>query len=179
MAPYQEIPVDTALIESLWVQKGHDRTQRPSWYYAPTFILLWVGIFYAVVIPLYNYLPDRVTFSEESWKPGQFVGERAQKQLYVYDRIGPKVTGSYANEITTVEFLVNEVEKVRAEMQSDLYELEVDVQSPTGSYVFVDMVNMYQGIHNVVVKLSPKGSPSQAYLLLNSHFDSKPTSPGK
>ncbi|EDV36214.1 uncharacterized protein Dana_GF12847 [Drosophila ananassae] len=174
----KEIPVDTALIESLWVQKGHDRTQRPSWYYAPTFILLWVGIFYAVVIPLYNYLPDRVTFSEESWKPGQFVGERAQKQLYVYDRIGPKVTGSYANEITTVEFLVNEVEKVRAEMQTDLYELEVDVQSPTGSYVFVDMVNMYQGIHNVVVKLSPKGSPSQAYLLLNSHFDSKPTSPG-
>ncbi|KAH8301329.1 hypothetical protein KR059_000274 [Drosophila kikkawai] len=63
-------------------------------------------------------------------------------------------------------------------MRSDLYELEVDVQSPTGGYVFIDMVNMYQGIHNVIVKLSSKSSRSESYLLLNSHFDSKPSSPG-
>lgn len=81
--------------------------------------------------------------------------------------------------MTTVEFLVNETEKIRAEMRSDLYDLELDVQSPTGGYVFNDMVNMYQGIHNVIVKLSSKSSQSESYLLLNSHFDSKPGSPGE
>ncbi|XP_052839792.1 endoplasmic reticulum metallopeptidase 1-like [Drosophila gunungcola] len=174
----KEIPHDTALIESLSLRKGHVRHRRLSWYHAPSFLLLWLALFYAIVIPLYYRLPDRVTVARESLSPGEFVAERAQRQLHTYDRIGPKVTGSYANEVTTVAFLVNETEKIRAEMRSDLYELEVDVQSPTGGYVFNDMVNMYQGIHNVIVKLSVKSSQSESYLLLNSHFDSKPGSPG-
>ncbi|XP_017039283.1 endoplasmic reticulum metallopeptidase 1-like [Drosophila ficusphila] len=174
----KENPVDTALIESLTVRKGHVRHHRLSWYYAPSFLLLWLALFYAIVFPLYYRLPDRVTLSEKSLHPGEFVAEQAQKYLHTYDRIGPKVTGSYANEVTTVEFLVNETEKIRAEMRSDLYEFEIDVQSPTGGYVFNDMVNMYQGIHNVIVKLSSKSSASESYLLLNSHFDSKPGSPG-
>ncbi|EDW47547.1 GM21369 [Drosophila sechellia] len=40
------------------------------------------------------------------------------------------------------------------------------------------MWNMYQGIQNVIVKLSTKESQSESYLLINSHFDSKPGSPG-
>jgi len=176
---YQENPIDTELVESLSLRKGYVRRPRLSWYYAPSFLLLWLALFYAIVIPLYYRLPDRLTISEESHRPGEFVAERAQQYLYTYDRIGPKVTGSYANEVTTVEFLVNETEKIRAEMRSDLYDLELDVQSPTGGYVFNDMVNMYQGIHNVIVKLSSKSSQSESYLLLNSHFDSKPGSPGE
>nr|XP_017002688.2 endoplasmic reticulum metallopeptidase 1 [Drosophila takahashii] len=171
-------PLDPVLVESLSLRKGTIRRQRLSWYYAPSFLLLWLALFYAIVIPLYYRLPDRLTVSEESLYPGEFVAERAQRLLFTYDRIGPKVTGSYANEVTTVQFLVNEAEKIRAEMRSDLYDIEIDVQSPTGGYVFIDMVNMYQGIHNVIVKLSSKSSQSENYLLLNSHFDSKPTSPG-
>ncbi|KAH8252253.1 hypothetical protein KR038_011283, partial [Drosophila bunnanda] len=174
----QDLALDAALIESLAVRKESGDRRRLPWYYAPTFLLLWLALFYAIVIPLYNKLPERVTISEESLRPGEFVAERAQSQLYVYDRIGPKVTGSYANEVTTVQFLLNETEKIRSQMRSDLYDLEVDVQSPTGGYVFIDMVNMYQGIHNVIVKLSSKSSQSKSYLLLNSHFDSKPSSPG-
>ncbi|EDW47546.1 GM21368 [Drosophila sechellia] len=174
----KENPIDTELVESLSLRKGYVRRPRLSWYYAPSFLLLWLALFYAIVIPLYYRLPDRLTISEEAHRPGEFVAERAQQYLYTYDRIGPKVTGSYANEVTTVEFLVNETEKIRAEMRSDLYDLELDVQSPTGGYVFNDMVNMYQGIHNVIVKLSSKSSQSESYLLLNSHFDSKPGSPG-
>ncbi|XP_020801065.1 endoplasmic reticulum metallopeptidase 1 [Drosophila serrata] len=174
----KELALDAALIESLAVHKEPGDRRRLSWYYAPSFLLLWLALFYAIVIPLYNKLPERVTISEESLRPGEFVAERAQSQLYVYDRIGPKVTGSYANEVTTVQFLLNETEKIRSQMRSDLYSLEVDVQSPTGGYVFIDMVNMYQGIHNVIVKLSSKSSKSESYLLLNSHFDSKPSSPG-
>ncbi|BFG04134.1 endoplasmic reticulum metallopeptidase 1-like [Drosophila madeirensis] len=174
----QDSSSDIALIEVLSGPTGSRRKRRLSWYYAPSFLLLWVALFYAIVMPLYNRLPERVTVADEAFKPGQFVGERAQRQLLDFDRIGPKVVGSIANEVTTVAFLVNEAEKIRAEMRSDLYELEVDVQAPSGGYVFVDMVNMYQGIQNVVVKLSAKSSQSESYLLLNSHFDSKPSSPG-
>jgi len=107
------------------------------------------------------------------------VAERAQRILYEFDRIGPKVVGSIANEVTTVAFLLNEVEKIRREMHSDLFDLEVDVQQPSGSYVVGTMTSIYQGIQNVVVRLSTTSSNSSSYLLINSHFDTKPGSPGK
>ncbi|XP_022227757.2 endoplasmic reticulum metallopeptidase 1 [Drosophila obscura] len=151
---------------------------RLAWYYAVAFLLLWVALFYAVVVPLFHRLPDRITLAQESLKPGQFVAERAQNMLYHFDRIGPKVVGSVANEVTTVAFLVDALENVRRDMRSDLYELEVDVQQPAGAFTIGTMTSMYRGIHNVVVKLSTKSSISSSYLLLNSHFDSKPSSPG-
>lgn len=119
-----------------------------------------------------------MTIAEESQRPGEFVAERAQSILLKYDQIGPKVVGSVANEEVTVAFLLDEVERVRAEMRADLYEMEVDVQQASGAYMHWNMVNMYQGVQNVVVKLSTRGSDSVNYLLLNSHFDSKPSSPG-
>ncbi|XP_002138480.2 endoplasmic reticulum metallopeptidase 1 [Drosophila pseudoobscura] len=151
---------------------------RLAWYYAVAFLLLWVALFYAVVIPLFHRLPEKITIAQESLKPGEFVVERAQNMLYQFDRIGPKVVGSVANEVTTVAFLVDAVDNIRREMRSDLYELEVDVQQPSGAFTIGTMTSMYHGIHNVVVKLSSKSSNSSSYLLLNSHFDSKPSSPG-
>ncbi|KPU76086.1 uncharacterized protein Dana_GF26807 [Drosophila ananassae] len=169
----KEVP----LFEFLSLKRKKDDQKRMPWYYAPSFLLLWVALFYAIVIPLFNRLPDKVTISEESLRPGEFVGERAQKQLFDFDRIGVKYVGSTANEVKTVEFLVNEVEKIRSEMKSDLYDLDVDVQSSNGGYV-LGRIRIYQGIQNVVVKLSSKNFPSDSYLLLNSHFDSKPSTPG-
>ncbi|XP_033153297.1 endoplasmic reticulum metallopeptidase 1 isoform X2 [Drosophila mauritiana] len=167
---------DTVLYHVLSKEKQLKR--RLPWYYAPSFLLLWVALFFAIVLPLFYRLPDRVTMAHEPLKPGQFVAERAQKILYELDRIGPKVVGSTANEVTTVAFLLNEVEKIRSEMRGDLFHLEVDVQQPTGSYVVGTMTSIYQGIQNVVVKLSPANSNSSSYLLINSHFDTKPGSPG-
>ncbi|XP_016981262.1 endoplasmic reticulum metallopeptidase 1 [Drosophila rhopaloa] len=167
---------DTVLYNVLSKEKKLRR--RLPWYYAPSFLLLWVVLFYAIVLPLFYRLPDRITIADEPLKPGEFVAERAQKVLYEFDRIGPKVVGSIANEVTTVAFLLNEVEKIRGEMRSDLFDLEVDVQQPTGTYVVGTMTSIYQGIQNVVAKLSTKSSNSSSYLLINSHFDSKPGSPG-
>ncbi|XP_020801014.1 endoplasmic reticulum metallopeptidase 1-like [Drosophila serrata] len=173
-----EVSLETAALESPSLKEQLVKSHRLSWYYAPSFLLLWLCLFFAIVIPLYNRLPERITISEELARPGEFVAERAQSQLFVYDRIGQKVTGGYANEVTTVAFLLNEVEKIKQQMLSDLYELEVDVQAPSGSFSLGSMVSMYQGIQNVVVKLSTKQSQSESYLLINSHFDSKPGSPG-
>ncbi|EDW85781.2 uncharacterized protein Dwil_GK23251 [Drosophila willistoni] len=152
--------------------------KRLPWYHAPPFLLFWVLLVFAIVIPLFNRLPDIVKVKDEPSKPGEFVAERAQQLLYSYDRIGPKVVGSIANEVTTVSFLLEALEKVRIDMRKDLYDLELDVQQVSGAYVLNSMVNMYQGIQNVVVKLSTRSSNSSSYLLVNSHFDSKPGSPG-
>jgi len=161
------------------LSKEKELKRRLPWYYAPSLLLLWVALFFAVVLPLFYRLPERITIADEPLKPGEFVAERAQKILYEFDRIGPKVVGSIANEVTTVAFLLNEVEKIRREMHSDLFDLEVDVQQPSGSYVVGTMTSIYQGIQNVAVKLSTTSSNSSSYLLINSHFDSKPGSPGK
>jgi len=87
--------------------------------------------------------------------------------------------GSQANEVATVAFLLNEVEKIRKELRNDLYELDIDVQLSTGGFLLSSMLNMYQGVQNVIVKLSAKNSQRESYLLINSHFDSKPGSPGE
>lgn len=161
------------------MSKKRESRRRIPWYYAPSFLLLWVVLFYAIVLPLFGRLPDRITIADEPLKPGEFVAERAQRVLQQLDRIGPKVVGSNANEVETVNLLLSEVAKIRTEMRGDIYDLEVDVQQPSGMFVLGTMTSLYQGIQNVVVKLSNKSSNSSSYLLLNSHFDSKPGSPGK
>ncbi|XP_034479191.1 endoplasmic reticulum metallopeptidase 1-like [Drosophila innubila] len=171
-----DVQMDVALINVLKSPKKL-RAKVP-WYYAPVFLLFWVALFFAVVVPLFDRLPDSVTIAEESKRPGEFVAERAQRLLYDFDRIGPKVVGSIANEELTVAFLLAELENVRNLMREDLYTLEVDVQQSSGAYMHWNMVNMYQGVQNVVVKLSNRKSISESYLLVNSHFDSKPGSPG-
>ncbi|XP_017493676.1 PREDICTED: endoplasmic reticulum metallopeptidase 1-like, partial [Rhagoletis zephyria] len=63
-------------------------------------------------------------------------------------------------------------------MHEDLFELDVDVQVVSGAYMHWQMVNMYQAVQNVVVRIRSKNSTSEAALLINSHFDTKPASPG-
>ncbi|KAH8320558.1 hypothetical protein KR067_005281, partial [Drosophila pandora] len=152
--------------------------KRLAWYYAPVYLLFWVGLFFAVVHPLFNHLPTGVKLEEESDLPNTFIAQRAESLLLKLDLMGPKIAGDYVTEVLMVELLLEEIEKVRQAMRSDLYDLEVDVQRSSGAFLHWQMINMYQGIQNVVVKLSCKSSNSSSYLLVNSHYDSKPSSVG-
>lgn len=156
-----------------------DKGSKVGWYYAPAFLLFWFVLFFAVVLPIFLHLPEGLTVEHEKHNPGKFIGERAERILFDFDLIGPKVTGSHANENITVQLLHDEVNKIRRHMHHDLFDLEVDVQVVSGAYMHWSMINMYQGLQNFVVKLSSKNSTSENYLLINSHFDSKPGSPGK
>ncbi|XP_002138481.3 endoplasmic reticulum metallopeptidase 1-like [Drosophila pseudoobscura] len=158
-------------------EKDRPPKQLP-WYYGPVYLLFWVGLFFAVVYPLFNHLPTGVKVEEESAKAGKFVAQRAETTLLKIDLMGPKIAGDYVTEVLMVQLLLEEIEKVRQEMRQDLYELEVDVQRAQGAFLHWQMINMYQGIQNVVVKLSAKSSNSTSYLLVNSHYDSKPSSVG-
>ncbi|XP_062134527.1 endoplasmic reticulum metallopeptidase 1-like [Drosophila sulfurigaster albostrigata] len=170
-----DIDNDNTIIE--WIEKDK-RTKPLPWYYAPSYLFIWVALFFAVVFPLFNYLPTAIKIEEEASKPGQFVAERAQQILLELDRMGPKIVGDEMNEKTMVEFLLNKIELVRQVMRTDIYELEVDVQRASGAYLHWEMINMYQAVQNVIVKLSTRSSNSTSYLLINSHYDSKPGSVG-
>ncbi|XP_050327626.1 endoplasmic reticulum metallopeptidase 1-like isoform X1 [Bactrocera neohumeralis] len=153
-------------------------TSKVPWYLAPAFMIFWLVLIFAVVIPVFFSLPTGLTITNESSHPNSFIAERAERILINFDRIGPKVVGSHANENHTVELLLEQLEAIRDVMHTDLFEMEIDVQVVSGAYIHWTMVNMYQGVQNVVVRFRTKASTSESYLLINSHFDSKPGSPG-
>jgi len=149
-----------------------------GWYWAPLFVSCWFLLFYLVVIPSFHRMPQLKTLEDERQQPGQFIGERAENTLLRLSKIGPKVVGSAANEQVAVQFLLSEIGDIIDDARTDLYDIEKDVQVASGNYLLWSMVNVYQSIQNVVVKLSPKNATSEAALLINSHFDSVPGSSG-
>ncbi|XP_017025012.1 endoplasmic reticulum metallopeptidase 1-like [Drosophila kikkawai] len=155
--------------------KKQEQNIRGPWYLASGFLLFWALLFFAVVHPLFYRLPTGLTI-EDAGK-GVFIAERAQNNLYNLVQIGTKVVGSDGNENKTVDYLWSLVMEIKANALEDYFDVEVDLQVGSGEYIHWTMVNKYQGVQNIVVKLTPKGSTSNTYLLVNSHFDSKPTSP--
>lgn len=151
--------------------------KKINWYYAPFFGAFWLILYLSVVVTQIDHLPTALNRKDEEKHPDRFIAERAELMLIGLSRIGPKVVGSVANEVTAVEFLKNEIAKIQ-EQASDFYEFELDIQEASGSYMHWSMINMYQSIQNVVVKMSAKNSTNENYLLINSHYDSVPGSPG-
>ncbi|EDW72286.1 uncharacterized protein Dwil_GK20846 [Drosophila willistoni] len=150
------------------------KSQLP-WYFGTGSLLFWGLLFFSIVIPLFYRLPTPLTINDSN--KGVFIAERAYNTLSGLASIGTKVVGSQGNEVDTVQYLLNQLAIIKEEILDDLFDLEIDIQRPTGSYIWSLMTNHYHNIQNIVVKLSPKNSTSETYLLVNSHFDSKPTSP--
>ncbi|XP_034654188.1 endoplasmic reticulum metallopeptidase 1-like [Drosophila subobscura] len=155
--------------------KQSEKSSTGPWYLASGFLIFWLLLFSAVVVPLFYRLPTASTLEDVA--KGGFIAERAYNNLYEFDKIGTKVTGSDGNENKTVQFLLEELALIQANVLEDYFELEIDVQVTSGSYLKSGAIYMYRAVQNIVVKLSPKNSASETYLLVNSHFDSKPTSP--
>lgn len=151
--------------------------KKIKWYWAPAYIGFWLLLYVAISIPAANHLPRPLNIKDEAKHPDRFIAERAEINLQNLVAVGSRVTGSRQNEIDAVKVLTSTVQKIKEEL-GPVHEIEVDVQVATGSYIHWGAVNMYQAIQNIVVKLSPKGSNSTTYLLVNSHFDSVPAGPG-
>lgn len=151
--------------------------KKINWYYAPIFGGFWLILYLSVVVSQLQHLPKALNREDEETQPNRFIAERAQLILEDLAAIGPKVVGSVANEVTAVQFLKDEIAKIQ-QQASDYFVFEVDVQEASGSYIHWTMLNMYQSVQNVVVKVSAKDSKSNNYLLVNSHYDSAPGSPG-
>lgn len=95
--------------------------------------------------------------------------------------LGTRVAGSYQNEVLAVDFLQREISYIKQQANRN-QKIEVDLQVVSGSYFLQykphGTINTYANIQNVVVRLKSNNS-SLGAILLNSHFDTVPTSPGK
>ncbi|XP_060655349.1 endoplasmic reticulum metallopeptidase 1-like [Drosophila nasuta] len=151
------------------------RTTKLPCFLATTFVIFWVVLFFAVVIPLFYRLPTPMTIEDAD--KNVFIAERAHKDLYTLSNIGTKMVGSKENEIAAVEFLLKQLNQIKEDSLKEYYDIEIDSSQVSGQYVEGNLVIMYQGIQNIVVKISPKNSTSETFLLVNSHFDSKPFTP--
>ncbi|XP_044738212.1 endoplasmic reticulum metallopeptidase 1-like isoform X2 [Chrysoperla carnea] len=149
--------------------------------YAAVLLLLSLIVLLIWAVVMDRKLPTQIKIAEEKDYPNHFIGERSQQHLKQLTDIGPRVVGSYENEELAVKFLQQEIGFIK-QLAHPNHEIEVDTQVVSGSYYLAfkpyGVTNVYSNVQNVVVRLSPKGKNVNSSLLLNSHFDSVPTSPG-
>lgn len=158
------------------VEETRSKKQTISIYWLPVYILPWAVIFLLMLLS-YNMLPTPISKEAESSYPNRFIGERAKHLNEELANIGPKVVGSDANELNAVQFLKKEIAKIIDEANS-VHLIEENTQASSGSFEIGSLTTYYQGIQNVVVKISPRYTTSTHSLLINTHFDSVPGSPG-
>ncbi|ENN70647.1 hypothetical protein YQE_12592, partial [Dendroctonus ponderosae] len=150
----------------------------PFWIGLLVFVFLW-GIF-GVVYLSDAVLPTALEVADETDYPDSFITERAVNDLNYLTSLGPKLTGSSENEYVVVEYLSNTISSIISESHPNQY-IEFDLQNVTGGYYLDDIagfMNVYDRAQNVIVKLHGAQNESQNSLLVNSHFDTVPASPG-
>ncbi|XP_052873851.1 endoplasmic reticulum metallopeptidase 1-like [Anopheles cruzii] len=162
--------------------KGEDeRSEKISLWWFPGLTGVIVGIYFLVH---WNWvsMPMALRRADESLYPDRFIAEIAKQHLFEMANVGPRVAGSYVNDVVTVGFLRRVIEDI-ADSANPVHRVEVEVQSAYGD-MFLDFekypqTSVYRGILNVVVRLVPSVGPEpDHYLMLGSHFDSVPQSPG-
>lgn len=152
------------------------KRQTISIYWLPVYLLPWIIIFLLMVLS-YHTLPTPISRDAESSYPNRFIGERAKLLNEELANIGPpKVVGSEDNELRAVTFLMNEIDKIKRSA-NPVHTIEENIQRSSGSFQLGTLTTYYQGIQNVVVKISPRNRTTAHSLLINTHFDSVPGSP--
>lgn len=109
----------------------------------------------------------------------EFSAERASKHLFDITKLGPRTSGSYANDILAVKVIVKAIQEIK-KLSKDDFDVEIDVQTGSeGTFAFVrsgivdiGYTIVYNNITNIIAKVSKKNSKSQSYVLVNAHFDS-------
>ncbi|XP_057299821.1 endoplasmic reticulum metallopeptidase 1-like [Hydractinia symbiolongicarpus] len=137
-------------------------------------LFVFIGFLIYVIYTSDSFLPASKPFDSPLQ---EFSGDRARKHLNAITKFGPRVTGSYENDITTANYLLKELNMIKEVAHKD-FDIEIELQTSSGSFAFVRKSNYvdlgftstYQNITNVVAKISsPKSDNS--YILANVHFD--------
>lgn len=121
-------------------------------------------------------------FCIQSSKSNAFIAERAQQFTAQLSNIGPKASGSVANEVLAIAQLTARLDQIINETgNGGPFDIEYDVQEVSGTFPIGAITRVYKSIQNFVVRLTPKNSSLTAAttsLLVNSHFDTVPVSYG-
>lgn len=140
-----------------------------------------VGLYFLAQLALYA-TPSPLRRVDEVNHPHRFISENAYEHIRVLsERIGVRFTGTFNNEVLTVEYLLAHAQDVKEGAHPDL---EVELYHQTDGGFFHEQwqqfssINVYRGVQNVAVRLKPKYNVSQGAIVLNAHFDSVAFSPG-
>jgi hypothetical protein len=113
----------------------------------------------------------------------------ARKHLQDLVGLGPRVAGTYVNDVQTVQLLRTKLEEIRKVAPAHV-KVEIEEQYPSGDLYlgFLNgITNIYKNVSNVIVKLSWSEVEAQhgqsdevmgQTVLVNAHFDSVAGSPG-
>ncbi|CAH1280027.1 unnamed protein product [Diabrotica balteata] len=152
---------------------------RPMPYVHFLGLLCLILIVFSLVIFIEKQLPLALKIEDEHKHTDTFIAERAYNVLKNLTKIGPRIAGSYENEVLAVNVLKHEIDSI-IQNANENHVIELDIQKASGAFnlEFLDgMTNVYQDVQNVVVKIGSKiNSPHS--LLINCHFDSVFDSPG-
>ncbi|XP_076259381.1 endoplasmic reticulum metallopeptidase 1-like isoform X2 [Rhynchophorus ferrugineus] len=143
-------------------------------------IIFCLGLLFGFVFLIGTLLPTPLTVNDEANYPDSFIADRAAQDLRYLTDLGPKITGSFENEYAVVEYLSLHIKTIISEANPNQY-IEMDLQEATGSYYLDDSIgfhNIYHKVQNVVVKIHGESNNTKQSILLNSHFDTVPSSPG-
>ena len=166
--------------------RGPDSSSKSKQHLRPPVWLL-IFAFHALILLFIHcrnqQFPDPVAVS--SAKPGQFVEERARRHLSNITSFGERPTGSYANEVLVVKYLLDALEIIRSKAKLR-HTIEIDSSRVSGTFTYDHVqlggfASVYQNVNNIAVKLSPRESKSQESrksLLVNCHYDSVSDSEG-
>lgn len=143
------------------------------WFYLV--LIVYCGVFYACYVK-FNILPTP-NLSDDVSLP-DFNAQSARHYLTNLTRYGPKVAGSEFNERLIIDYLFEEMDKIKTTMHPN-HALDVDLQVADGANTIGSRTSTYRGVKNVVVRLRDRDilEPPTS-LLINSHFDTVPVSPG-
>lgn len=142
------------------------------------FLLFVIGLAFLLIGIYFN---DRLpAVRPENDNRLDFIAQKALKNLNGLAEIGPKVTGSYENEVLAVNFITERIIDIMRKT-SHRHNITYDLQKASGaltlSFLSKDIDLVYENVQNVIARIGPK-SGSRKSLLLNCHYDSVPTSPG-
>lgn len=159
--------------------KGYSKFVLPTPTSHLILFLLGLAVTFSIIVYVEKQLPQPLMVDDEAGNPGRFIAERAKNMLVNLTNIGPRVTGSYENEVLAVKFLKNVITSIM-QAAKPVHKIELDFQKINGSFplTFLDgMTHVYHDVQNVVVKIgSHKGSDHS--ILMNCHFDTVSDSPG-
>ncbi|XP_076081757.1 endoplasmic reticulum metallopeptidase 1-like isoform X1 [Mytilus galloprovincialis] len=163
--------------------KSRNKKQISALLIWPTVVILYTVTFVFLHEVKYNKYPEP-KYSAIYAEKGQFFEDEARKHLLKLCSFGPKPAGSNANEVQTVQYIVNQIDIIKESNQkhSPVNSLTIDIQKVSGSFLLKNFVqtnyySVYENLQNVVVLLEPPNT-SKSSLLINCHFDSVVDSPG-
>ena len=94
--------------------------------------------------------------------------------------MGPKITGGRTNEVLAVEYLTSQIRAIIGGAHTN-QDIELDLQVVSGSFYLAyephGAIFSYANVQNIVVKVHSRTTSNRS-VLINTHFDTVPTSPG-